>query len=154
MKTRTIPACTMEFSSLTVSRNISTVKNLAEQGGVGDPNDPETQNEVVDITPYVILLHGDLGTGDHLLSIQSRCAIKKSAWNRFQFAVFVPGLFHLKMACANALWHIFIQPPEGRVDDTCLMHDISKLCPKETGIITLKPGFPLNAPSNQIYWDL
>lgn len=71
----------MEFSNSMVSRNISTVKNLAEQGGVGDPNDPEIQDKVVDITPYVVLFHGDLGTGDRLLSIQSHRAIEKSAWN-------------------------------------------------------------------------
>ena len=141
VKTPTIPACAMEFSNSTVSRNISIVKNLTEQGGVGDPNDPETQNEVVDLTPYVILFHSDLGTGDHLLSIQSCHAIEKSAWNQFQFAIFVPGLFHIKMACVDMLWCIFIQPPEGRVDDTCLMRDISKLHPKETGIIASKPGF-------------
>lgn len=81
VKTPTIPARTMEFSNSMVSRNISTVKNLAEQGGVGDPNDPEIQDKVVDITPYVVLFHGDLGTGDRLLSIQSHRAIKKSAWN-------------------------------------------------------------------------
>jgi hypothetical protein len=124
VKTPTLPAWAMEFSNSTVSGNISTVKNLAEQGGVGDPNDPETQNEVVDITPYVILFHGDLGMGDRLLSSQSHRTIEKSAWNWFQFSVFVPGLFHIKMACTDALWCIFIQPPDGRVDDTCLMHDI------------------------------
>jgi len=35
IKTKIIPACTMEFMNLTVSGNISTIKNLTEQGGWG-----------------------------------------------------------------------------------------------------------------------
>jgi hypothetical protein len=45
------------------------------------------------------------------------------------------------MACADAIWRIFIQSTDARIDDTCLMRDISKLRPKETGIISSKPGF-------------
>jgi hypothetical protein len=75
------------------------------------------------------------------MSLQLRQSHEDTPWNRFQFVVFVPGLFHVKMACADALWRIFIQPNDAQVDDTCLMRDVSKLRPKETGIIGSKPGF-------------
>jgi hypothetical protein len=141
IKTKIIPAHAMEFTNSTVSGNISTIKNLAEQGGVGDPDDPDEQLDVTNLSEHVILFHGDLGTGDRILSIQLRRSIEDSPWNRFQFAVFIPGLFHVKMACADAIWRIFIQSTDARIDDTCLMRDISKLRPKETGIISSKPGF-------------
>jgi hypothetical protein len=141
VKTPTIPARAMEFSNSTVSGNISTIKNLAEQGGIGDPADHEVKYKATDLTQYVVLFHGDLGTGDRILSIQQCRSIEDSPWNRFQFVVFIPGLFHVKMACADAIWRIFIQPSDARVDDTCLMHDAAKLRPKETGVIASKPGF-------------
>ncbi|KIK73985.1 hypothetical protein PAXRUDRAFT_176967 [Paxillus rubicundulus Ve08.2h10] len=94
-----------------------------------------------DISEHVILIHGDLGTGEQLQAAQLRRSIESTPWNRFQHVIFVPGLFHLKMACADAIWQCFIQPPTAREDSTSLMHDIAQLRPKETGIFCSKPGF-------------
>lgn len=141
VKTPIIPARSMEFSNSTVSGNISTIIDLMKQGGVGDPNDPDTIYKVKDGMQYIIFFHGDLGTGDRILSIQLRRSIEKSPWNRFQFVVFVPGLFHIKMACVDALWRLFIMPAIVREDNTSLMKDIGVLRPKETGIMGSKPGF-------------
>jgi len=80
IKTPIIPACAMEFSNSTVAGNISTIKNLMEQGGVGDPRDPEIIYEVKDITLYIIIFHGDLGTGDCIFSIQLQRSIEKTPW--------------------------------------------------------------------------
>ena len=121
IKTKIIPVRAMEFSNSTVSGNISTIQNLAGQGGIGDPNDPDEDFDVTDLSEHVLLFHGDLGTGDLILSIQLRRSIEDSPWNWFQFAVFIPGLCHVKMACADAIWRIFIQPTDARIDDTCLM---------------------------------
>ncbi|KAG6847022.1 hypothetical protein H0H93_010587 [Arthromyces matolae] len=68
LKTEITPVRSMEFSNSTVSGNISTILNLMDQGGIGDPSDPDNPYEVKDATPYVILFHGDLGTGDRILS--------------------------------------------------------------------------------------
>lgn len=38
-------------------------------------------------------------------------------WRKLQFIVYVMGLFHLKMACADAIWRIFIQPKGSDVDE-------------------------------------
>ncbi|KAF8868756.1 hypothetical protein BD779DRAFT_1459301 [Infundibulicybe gibba] len=64
IKTPTLPARAMDLSNSTVSGNIETIKNLAAQGGIGDPDDPEEMFEVTDLREHVLLFHGDLGTGD------------------------------------------------------------------------------------------
>ncbi|KAI6017947.1 hypothetical protein BKA83DRAFT_4464994 [Pisolithus microcarpus] len=74
---------------------------------------------------YVVLVHGDLGTGERLQTAQLRRSIESTSWNHLQHVIFIPGLFHLKMACADAF----------------LMRDVAQLCPRETGIYTTKPGF-------------
>ena len=141
IRTPITPARSMEFSNSTVAGNISTIIDLMRQGGVGDPDDPDTIYEVKDGMLHIIFFHGDLGTGDRILSIQLRRSIEKSPWNRFQYVVFVPGLFHVKMACVDSLWRLFIMPAMAREDKTSLMKDIGVLRPKETGIMGSKPGF-------------
>ncbi|KAJ7754037.1 hypothetical protein B0H16DRAFT_1232886, partial [Mycena metata] len=89
----------------------------------------------------VILFHGDLGTGERLMAILQRRAIEDMPWHRYQYVIYVMGLFHLKMAAADAIWRIFIQPMVGREDQTSLMHYIAFLHPKETGKIGSDPGF-------------
>ena len=132
----------MEFSNSTVAGNISTINNLMiDQGGVGNPDDPEIQYEVVDGTLYIVLYHGDLGTGDQILAIQLCQSAKVTPWQRFQFVVFVLGLFHVKMACADAMWCLFIKPKEAHEDETSLLQDVAKLCPQETRIVMSNPGF-------------
>ncbi|KAL4066171.1 hypothetical protein J3A83DRAFT_4360406 [Scleroderma citrinum] len=54
--------------------------------------------------------------------------------------IFIPRLFHLKMACANAIWQCLIQPLTVWEDETSSMHDVSQLQPRET-IYGSKPGF-------------
>ncbi|KAF8836131.1 hypothetical protein BDN67DRAFT_992221 [Paxillus ammoniavirescens] len=94
-----------------------------------------------DFSEYVVLFHGDLGTREQIQAAQQRRSIKGSPWNQMQHVIFVPGLFHLKMACADAIWRIFIQPSAAREDVTSLMQDVGILQPRETGIYASKPGF-------------
>ncbi|KAF8226811.1 hypothetical protein L208DRAFT_1300200 [Tricholoma matsutake] len=69
-KTPITPARAMNCSNSSVSGNIETILNLMEQGGVGDPNDMDAKFEVVDVSPFVVLFHGDLGTGDQINDVQ------------------------------------------------------------------------------------
>ncbi|KAG2053894.1 hypothetical protein BDR06DRAFT_1051632 [Suillus hirtellus] len=55
--------------------------------------------------------------------------------------MFIPGLFHLKMANADTIWYTFLQPLSVCDNEHALMHDIAILLPKETGIYGSKPGF-------------
>jgi hypothetical protein len=139
-KTPIIAAAAMDVSNSTVSGNIQSVVDLLEQGGIQDltvVDDPS----VPDILEYVILFHGDLGTGERLQAVQQRRAIENTPWNRFQHVIFVPGLFHLKMAAADTIWRTFLQDNKARLDETSLMRDVGILRPKETGIYGSKPGF-------------
>lgn len=45
------------------------------------------------------------------------------------------------MACADAIWRIFIQPLKARKDPHLLLEHVALLRPKETGKIGSKPGF-------------
>ncbi|KIL55117.1 hypothetical protein M378DRAFT_91388 [Amanita muscaria Koide BX008] len=113
-----------------------------EQGGVVPPTQTEEFiYEIHDNNLYIVLFHGDLGTGDRIFSIQLRRSIEKTPWNRFQYVVFVPGLFHVKMACADALHRLFILLMKSREDDTSLMGDVKILRSKQTHIFGTAPGF-------------
>lgn len=62
-------------------------------------------------------------------------------FNRYQSVVFVMGLFHLKMACADAIWKIFIQPKAAQEDDTSLLRQVREIRIKESAKVASKPGF-------------
>ncbi|KAM6489676.1 hypothetical protein JOM56_014847, partial [Amanita muscaria] len=89
----------------------------------------------------IVIFHGDLGTGERIRSIRQRRSIEDTVYDRKQMVFFCPGLFHCKMACIDTLHRIFIKPEQGRKDESSLMHDAKILRPKETHILTTKPGF-------------
>ncbi|KAI6006428.1 hypothetical protein EDC04DRAFT_2611449 [Pisolithus marmoratus] len=135
-----IAACMMEFVNSTVSGNIQSITGLLAQARIHDPKDKDDP-DMPDISDYVVLFHGDLGTAEHVQAILQCWAVEDSPWNQCQYVIFIPGLFHLKMAATDALWHAFIHPAAASHDDTSLMHDIGILQPKETGIYQSKPRF-------------
>ncbi|KAI5980763.1 hypothetical protein EDD15DRAFT_2381285 [Pisolithus albus] len=142
IKTEIVPARAMDVNNSTVSGNIHAVIDLLAQGGIYNPTEASARKyDTPDISEHVVLVHGDLGTGERLQAAQLRRSIEATPWDRFQHIIFIPGLFHLKMACADAMWRCFIQPLSAREDETCLMRDIAVLRPKETGIYCSKPGF-------------
>ncbi|OCH83847.1 hypothetical protein OBBRIDRAFT_742583, partial [Obba rivulosa] len=60
-----LPAKSMDINQ---SRgNIEAITNLLRQGGMGDPK--EDGDDVQDISDYVVLIHGDLGTCERVKSI-------------------------------------------------------------------------------------
>ncbi|KAG1779313.1 hypothetical protein EV702DRAFT_1178476 [Suillus placidus] len=135
-----IATSAMDISNSTVIGNIQSIVNLLEQGRIRGPavvDDPD----MPDISEYVVLFHGDLGTGERLQSAQQRQSIENTLWNRLQHVIFIPGLFHLKMAATDTIWRIFLQPNAAQLDETSLMRDIGILRPKETGHYGSKPGF-------------
>ncbi|KAJ8591097.1 hypothetical protein M405DRAFT_932356 [Rhizopogon salebrosus TDB-379] len=129
----------MDINNSTMSGNIRAVTELLAQGGIFDPIN--TEFETPDVSQHVVLIHGDLGTGERLQTAQLRRSVEATPWDRLQHVIFIPGLFHLKMACADAIWRCFIQPLAAREDETSLMRDITQLRPRETGIYCSKPGF-------------
>ncbi|KAJ7214687.1 hypothetical protein C8J57DRAFT_1600637 [Mycena rebaudengoi] len=152
---RYAPARAMDINQSTHTGNISAIGNLLGQGGVGPGLPPEDPNEtdpvkiaqrkrlrgLVSILNYVVLFFGDLGTFERVQGVLLRRSIEATPWLRHQFIVFVMGFFHLKMAAADAIWRIFIDPKEARVDDTSLMAYVAQIRPRETGKIGSNPGF-------------
>ncbi|KAI6097503.1 hypothetical protein F5141DRAFT_1190878 [Pisolithus sp. B1] len=69
VKTPIFAAQAMDVNNSTVSGNIQVVTDLLAQGGICDPSDMsgegcESDVDSLDISEYVILIHGDLGTGE------------------------------------------------------------------------------------------
>jgi hypothetical protein len=89
----------------------------------------------------VTLVHGDLSTKERIDGLRKMRTIEHNAMNRLGWVVFIPGMFHLKMACTDAFWRIHILPKTGRDDPTGFMEYIRHLRPKETGKFTSTPGF-------------
>ena len=143
VKTDILPVYAMEINNSTTSGNIQAIDKMLEQGGIVDPDEilEEDYHPDLDITGYVVLIHGDLGTGERVSSVLQRRSIEDTPWDRKQHVIFIPGLFHSKMACADAIHRTFIKPSDSRLDDSGLMQDVHILRPNETGILTSKPGF-------------
>jgi hypothetical protein len=138
-KTRQVPLQMMDINPATPAANGDVQDGMFAQTIVGDPKDNETY--IKDIGNHVILEYSDLGIGQHLESLQESRSAEATPWRRQQFIVYVMGLFHLKMACADAIWRIFIKPAEACNDPNSLIKHVSELRPKETGKMTSKPGF-------------
>ncbi|KAF8169463.1 hypothetical protein K438DRAFT_1615122 [Mycena galopus ATCC 62051] len=155
VKMRYAPARAMDTNQSTHTGNITAMADLLRQGGVGPPPPPHDPSEtdpvkiaqrkrvqnLVSLLKYVVLFFGDLGTAERVQGILLRRSIESSPWLRYQFVVFVMGFFHLKMACADAIWRIFIEPKNARVDPTSLMTYVAQHRPRETGKIGSNPGF-------------
>ncbi|KAG1846699.1 hypothetical protein C8R48DRAFT_750575 [Suillus tomentosus] len=139
------PARAMDINQSKVAGNIQAIAELLDQGGVGDPTEPVRGTaltmDVVDMREYVILCHGDLGTAERVQSVLERRSLEATPWRRYQFVIFVMGLFHLKMACADAIWRIFLEPKTARDDVNSLMHFVALSRPRETGKIGSNPSF-------------
>ncbi|EGO05042.1 hypothetical protein SERLA73DRAFT_149320 [Serpula lacrymans var. lacrymans S7.3] len=90
-----IVAQAMDVNNSTVSGNILAVVDLMAQGGF----EKESQEAEIEV-----LFHGDLGTSEQAQAVQQCRAIKETPQDHFQHVVFIPGLFNLKIACADTLW--------------------------------------------------
>ncbi|THU94764.1 hypothetical protein K435DRAFT_860227 [Dendrothele bispora CBS 962.96] len=148
VKSEQIHARMMDLACSTPAENAQIIKDLlSKQGGVGDPNDAGISDpgnkKRIDLGNHVVLLFGDLGVGERVESLLRSRSEEKTRWRRLQGLVYVLGLFHVKMACADAVWRTFIEPARARneSDDYSLMADVKVLRPRETGKISSKPGF-------------
>jgi len=74
VKTPILAARAMDVNNSTVSGNIQAIIELLQQGGITDPSDECTDSP--DISQYVILVHGDLGTGEQIQAVQLRRSIQ------------------------------------------------------------------------------
>ena len=146
VKMQHAPARAMDINQSKVSGNIRAIANLLDQGGVGDPDEgmkenSEYERDVVDMRKYVILFHGDLSTFEHVLGVLQQQALKETALRHYQFLIFIIGIFHLKMACADVLWRIFIDTKTACIDVNSLLQFVAQYQLWETGKIGSDLGF-------------
>ena len=89
----------------------------------------------------MVLVFGNLLTGERIRSLLESRSEEKTSWRRLQFIIYVMGLFHLKMAFADAIWRLFIHANGVRNDKNSLINHVGLIRPKETGKIETNPGF-------------
>ncbi|KAI0688586.1 hypothetical protein BC835DRAFT_301430 [Cytidiella melzeri] len=130
----------MDINQSTVDGQAEILESLFAQANIGDPTD--TPN-VEDITEYILLVHGDLGTGERLEGSRASRAIEQKPVRGLHNVVYVPGLFHLQMAAVDAIWRMFIEPKAQRTAPNGLYQQACKIRPCDSGCIGSKPGFRL-----------
>ncbi|KAG8989616.1 hypothetical protein FRB90_002167, partial [Tulasnella sp. 427] len=136
-KTIQYPARAMTISVSSNSGNAAAISNLLRQADIKDEA----------LEDSVLLVHGDLGTGDRAAALMRSRRIEGTAKNRLQYLIFLPGVFHIKMACADAIWRAHIassKPTKSRSSHSkSIFHMCSIIRPKETSKLASNPGFRL-----------
>ncbi|KAF4604189.1 hypothetical protein EYR40_001372 [Pleurotus pulmonarius] len=137
-RTFQVPNRTLDLAPSTPATNARAIEELLAQAGIEEPKEG---SNAVNIGNQVLLISGDLLTGERIRSLLISRSEEQTPWRRMQFVVYVMGLFHLKMAAAEAIWRIFIRDKNARQDETSLMELLSQIRPQETGKLGSKPGF-------------
>ncbi|KAF8333484.1 uncharacterized protein EI90DRAFT_2916867 [Cantharellus anzutake] len=84
---------------------------------------------------HVILIHGDLGTMEKIETILNSQRIEQSILDRMHYLLPIPGLFHVRMVCVDAMNRIHANgdnlrsDPNGLYKRLCLLfpNDLAKL---------------------------
>ena len=137
-KTTQVPNTALDVAPSTPAQNTEALDAFFKQAGIGDPKENANTQSTNNL---VVLVFGDLLTGECIWSLIESHSKERTPWQWLQFVVYVMGLFHLKMACADAIWRIFISPKEAREDENSLSKHVDQIRPKETGKIDTNPGF-------------
>ena len=141
-QTTQIPCRSMNIKESTPDGNVEALESLLRQGGIGEPEDNNFDLEKdVDMSEHILLVHGDLLTKERLDTVQDSRSIKETPKRRFQYVIFLPGLFHFKMACTDALWRTWVQSKDSRIDKNSLFQHVGILRPDDTGNFGTNPGF-------------
>ena len=132
----------MNIKESTPDGNVEVLESLLHQGRIGEPEgdnfDPEKD---IDMSEHILLVHGDLLTKEWLDTVQDSRSIEATPKRCFQYVIFLPGLFHFKMACADALWRTWVQSKDLRIDKNSLFQHVGILRPDDSGKFGMNPGF-------------
>ncbi|KAI0683212.1 hypothetical protein BC835DRAFT_1423521 [Cytidiella melzeri] len=140
-KTEQVPLRAMDINQSKVSGNIDAIMDMLGQAAVGKHGAEISGLEEINIAQFVQLVHGDLETMERVISAMDRRAIEMAPEDQLQFVVFVFGLFHFKMAAADAIWRILVTPMDARKDPTGFMAFVSCLRPKSANKLINNAGF-------------
>ena len=97
-KTSYSTAEAMHAKALTTDGNIEALTSLLEQSGIIDAGVFEK---------YMILVHGDLGALEKMETILHSRHIEDSTMEHMHYLLPIPGLFHVRMACMDAINRIY-----------------------------------------------
>jgi len=128
----------MDINQSTNNGQAQILENILIQANLGDPTD---MPGVVDIREHIILIHRDLGTAERLEGIQASRAIESKPVCCLQYPVFIMGLFHYQMACADAIWRMIVEPKALRNGANSLYQQACLVRLHDSGWIGSKPGF-------------
>jgi hypothetical protein len=135
VKTIQTPLRAMNISLSTVSGTAAVIDDMLRQGGAKEE----------DLETHLLLVHGDLGTGEKIQALQTSRRIEATARDRLQFVLFIIGWFHIMMHMADSLWRLYIEPGRPRNNQAFSFYSIFYLCsilrPREVGKLASKPGF-------------
>ena len=133
-KTEIFPLQSLDISNSTVEGNIDTIERLLDQTGLSCYEPP---TPTISLDHQILLFHGDLGTGDRINSAKLRRSIESTPRDRLQYVVFVMGLFHTKMACAETIWRTFLKDSKARSDVTGFYSDFKLLRPRDSSALSV-----------------
>ena len=122
----------------TTDGNLNVLESWLKQTGITD--------EVIRLV--VTLVHGDLGVLERVKSIHKSRRIERTDREAFEFIETVPGLFHVLMACADAIWRVYIEPKPQQDDPRGVFHQFLTLNP--AGLAKLKSNPPFRMLHNGI----
>ena len=140
-KTEHCPVKAMRLDNSTVSGNIDAMEGIKVQGGLKkkDASQPDLPTH---LSEYVQLVCGDLGTAERIDAAKRRRAMDIFESNQMFDLIFIPGMFHVKMALVDLLWRLFIQPFQGKFDPTSALASTKFLCPRTKDTNKLTKGTP------------
>jgi hypothetical protein len=128
------------------SGNAAAIEGLLRQGGINDSM----------LEEHVVLIHGDLGTGEKIWHLQISRSIEETAKNRLQYAIWIPGFFHIEMAMTDTLWRNYLKhqdPGSGKPLDPCSIFHLCGLTrPRETKKLATGPDHRMT--HHTVYYTL
>ncbi|KAJ3473330.1 hypothetical protein NLI96_g13047 [Meripilus lineatus] len=144
-KLHQVPIPAMDINPSTVSGNIKVLETFLSQCGLGDSLAAKVAKmDIVDMSEMVSIVHGDLGCFEKVLSGLKRRSVEFTELERLQFVVFVMGLFHTKMAAADAIWRI-VMPikggPSRHIEESIFLKLVRQLRPNQWGKIQSSAKF-------------
>lgn len=130
-KNSPIPARAMRAKVSTNDGNVEAVQDLMQQAGIRKD----------DASEYVVIVNGDLGVLKRLEGVQNNRSIETNAYESLRHLVTVPGLFHVKMAAADAVWRTYIEPKALRNSDGSVYTYFSMLNSRDTSKLNTNTPF-------------
>ncbi|KAF8328255.1 uncharacterized protein EI90DRAFT_3017874 [Cantharellus anzutake] len=119
----------MYAKASTIDGNIEAIASLLEQSRI--IKDAIFEN-------YVVLVHGDLGVIEKIETIMRSRRIEEDWYERLGFLLPIPGLFHIRMACVDAINRIHGSTPGMRNDPNGLYKYLMTLFPNNTAKLNQK----------------